>query len=190
MGYSKAYYEANRDKIRAYYMANKDHLEAKRKLRRAKNPEATKAAARRYRIKNMERIREYKHRPETLEARKKHQKSRDPVANRAIHLRREFGITLHEYNALFELQGGVCAICKKPSTGQSLAVDHDHVTGEIRGLLCSKHNQALGAFNDSRNVLSRAIEYLDFPPSRSLGAPLFMQIHRSARSAEAPLKAI
>jgi hypothetical protein len=55
----------------------------------------------------------------------------------------------------------VCAICKRPcSTGRSLAVDHNHETGEVRGLLCKACNQALGLFEDDTNRMTIAIEYL------------------------------
>jgi hypothetical protein len=64
--------------------------------------------------------------------------------------RHNHGITDAEYQAMREAQGGVCALCGQPEihrikgTLLSLAVDHDHVTGQIRGLLCMKCNHALG----------------------------------------------
>jgi len=59
-------------------------------------------------------------------------------------------------------QGGVCAICAKACvTGQNLSVDHDHVTGANRGLLCRKCNMALGIFKDSKAKLARAMTYLE-----------------------------
>lgn len=62
--------------------------------------------------------------------------------------RRGFGITLAEYDKLYEEQSGVCAICREPETTLSrtggtvrrLAVDHDHKTGRVRGLLCHRCN--------------------------------------------------
>ena len=58
-------------------------------------------------------------------------------------------------------QNGVCYICsKKPSDKRALDIDHNHETGEVRGLLCSQHNRAIGLFDDSINLLARAIEYL------------------------------
>jgi len=72
-------------------------------------------------------------------------------------------VGLAEYNALLEIQGGVCAICGSddPKTGgRSFAVDHDHVTGKVRGLLCSPCNRALGGFNDDPVRLQRAVDYL------------------------------
>lgn len=58
-------------------------------------------------------------------------------------------------------QGGVCAICLgPPSAFDCYCVDHDHVTGKIRGLLCSKCNSAIGLLQDDPNVVDRAAIYL------------------------------
>lgn len=54
-----------------------------------------------------------------------------------------YGISLTDFNAMKEQQGNSCAICKK---GRKLVVDHDHTTGEIRGLLCARCNGILGDF--------------------------------------------
>ena len=83
-------------------------------------------------------------------------------------LKKAFGITIDVYEAIFDYQGGVCAICGKAETAinngskeiQALAVDHCHKTGKIRGLLCSKCNTGLGNFNDSKILLQTAINYL------------------------------
>src|SRR6266404_1578474 len=69
--------------------------------------------------------------------------SQTAEARRSNRLKR-FGITLEEYDRLFELQLGGCAICKQISGGKRLAIDHDHDTGEIRGLLCVSCNTAIG----------------------------------------------
>jgi len=58
-------------------------------------------------------------------------------------------------------QGGVCAICKrKPDKGKPLCVDHCHVTGMVRGLLCHKCNMVLAFGNDDPDILRAAIAYL------------------------------
>jgi hypothetical protein len=60
-----------------------------------------------------------------------------------------------------KIQDGRCAICrKKPQTGRRLSVDHDHKTGEVRGLLCTLCNQGLGYFKDDPGRLGAALEYL------------------------------
>ncbi len=79
---------------------------------------------------------------------------------RNAHLRREFGITTEHYEQLLNTQKGVCAICKESKQYKLLAVDHDHTTGIIRGILCENCNRALGMFKDDENRLQNAIEYL------------------------------
>lgn len=78
-------------------------------------------------------------------------------------LQRLYGITPDDYVTLFRAQEGACAICHKPETveGRSLAVDHDHETGEVRGLLCFRCNTALGKFNDDPQLLRAAAAYLE-----------------------------
>jgi len=73
---------------------------------------------------------------------------------------KKFGITIEEYESLSQEQNNACAICKKEEINKSLAVDHCHASGKIRGLLCAKCNQALGLFNDDIKTLNTAIEYL------------------------------
>lgn len=74
----------------------------------------------------------------------------------------KYGITLEQYNEMFALQAGSCAICKKHQSElqKALAVDHCHTTQMIRGLLCSTCNIGLGYFQDSETSLLAAIEYL------------------------------
>lgn len=86
---------------------------------------------------------------------------------KAYHFKRTYGISLEDYDVMLLEQGGVCAICGKEEThrGRSgnitpLAVDHNHVTGEVRGLLCHACNTTLGNVNDSVEILENAIAYL------------------------------
>lgn len=62
-------------------------------------------------------------------------------------------------------QSDRCAICKKKATTRKLAVDHSHITGQIRGLLCGACNVGLGMFKDNPAFLIRALEYLQTPKS-------------------------
>ena len=75
---------------------------------------------------------------------------------------KEFGITLIEYNNLFEQQAGTCLICKKHQVNfkRRLAVDHCHTTGIVRGLLCSNCNLMLGHAKDNIETLQAGISYL------------------------------
>lgn len=81
---------------------------------------------------------------------------------RNAHLLRSFGITSEQYDELLKQQGSVCAICRRQQADRRrrLAVDHDHNTGRIRGLLCDPCNQILGIANDDPKLLARAIEHL------------------------------
>lgn len=81
-------------------------------------------------------------------------------------LRRVYGMDVADYDALLKEQDGVCAICGEgevvtsPKKVISLAVDHDHVTGAVRGLLCHACNTGLGKFKDDQELLNKAIHYL------------------------------
>lgn len=90
----------------------------------------------------------------------------NPNHYREKHLKKKFGIDILEYQKLLDKQNGVCRICKQPETAirkgklQPLAVDHNHTTGEIRGLLCNNCNIGIGNFKDDESLLFSAIAYL------------------------------
>jgi len=75
----------------------------------------------------------------------------------------EYGITLEHYNNMLEQQQNRCAICPEVQSDDfnALSVDHDHKTGQIRGLLCNSCNRGLGFFRDDIALLKKAIEYLE-----------------------------
>ena len=83
-------------------------------------------------------------------------------------LKRTYGITPAEYDAMFAAQGGACAICgdtemptdKRTGKPYDLAIDHDHTTGKVRALLCPSCNNGLGCFRDDTQRLQAAISYL------------------------------
>lgn len=72
---------------------------------------------------------------------------------------RRYGLSLADFRALQARQGNVCAICRRPA--RMLCIDHCHVTGRVRGLLCRKCNSALGLYDDDPRLLHAAIEYLE-----------------------------
>lgn len=76
-------------------------------------------------------------------------------------LRRNFGITIEEYNALLEKQNGVCAICQSKHKTMRLSVDHCHKTGKVRGLLCGRCNTGIGMLLDSPELVTAAKKYLE-----------------------------
>jgi hypothetical protein len=85
-------------------------------------------------------------------------KSKEQVGGeRTYHLRRRYGVTGEEADALLAAQGGLCAICK---VAPAVHVDHDHVTGAVRALLCFNCNGGLGQFNDDPVVLHAAAYYV------------------------------
>ncbi len=77
--------------------------------------------------------------------------------SRNYHLQRRYGITAAEVDAMRDEQGGLCALCRERPAQH---VDHDHLTGKVRGMLCSCCNQGLGNFRDRADVLQAAIAYL------------------------------
>jgi hypothetical protein len=81
-------------------------------------------------------------------------------------MRREYGITLNEYQNLITQQGGGCYICgrTKEPDGRRLSIDHDHNTNKVRGVLCYSCNKGLGLFYDDTHRLEKAIMYLENPP--------------------------
>lgn len=82
-------------------------------------------------------------------------------------IKRTYGITADDYYEMLEKQDCKCAICGSEQvnnmrvSSNKLFIDHCHTSGEVRGLLCSKCNHALGLFNDDVNLLHSAIEYLN-----------------------------
>ncbi len=77
----------------------------------------------------------------------------NPERVRYNHVRLHYGLSPEEYDDLTK----ECAIC---GAVNNLHVDHNHKTGEVRGMLCNRHNLAIGLFNDDPNLLRRAIQYL------------------------------
>ena len=75
-------------------------------------------------------------------------------------LRTKFGISVKQYNDLLTSQNGVCAICKKSQRSRKLAIDHNHITGKVRGLLCNTCNRAIGYLHEDITLMKAAIKYL------------------------------
>jgi Recombination endonuclease VII len=79
----------------------------------------------------------------------------------------KFGLTLDSFSAMKEAQNDACAVCKRPEQinhtkgkKRELAVDHCHLTGRVRGLLCNACNTGIGKLKDSPQLLEAAIMYL------------------------------
>jgi hypothetical protein len=78
-------------------------------------------------------------------------------------LKSQYNISVEEYSAMYNSQEGKCPICNRHQDELKVAmcVDHDHITGNVRGLLCTKCNLRLGTFNDKIEDLKAAIVYLE-----------------------------
>lgn len=89
------------------------------------------------------------------------------LANHSKRVQETYGLQPGEYELLLDNQDGKCAICFRKPGAKRLAVDHDHTTGEVRGLLCRGCNRdVLGHLREDWNSLQRAIDYLHNPPAR------------------------
>ena len=80
--------------------------------------------------------------------------------DRLNNLKSSWGLTQEDYDNMLENQGGVCAICLGPPDREHYCVDHNHETGEIRGLLCNACNRGLGFLRDNTDIVTRAARYL------------------------------
>jgi hypothetical protein len=95
--------------------------------------------------------------------------SRSKESVRGRNLKHKYGITLEEYKKMFKEQGECCLICRTTENTVSgdrfskisFAVDHDHSSGKVRGILCNQCNRALGMFKDRKDILESAIKYLE-----------------------------
>ena len=129
------------------------NLAAKAERYRA-DPEKAIARVRKWQQENAERLHAYQ--------RERRQRPDVKAKERAGHLRRKYGISPEEYEALLHAQGGRCAICRRePNPKISLHVDHDHELGTVRGLLCVRCNNGIALFDESHEVLRDIAAYLD-----------------------------
>lgn len=128
------------------------HL-AEKKQRYQADPAKYKAMVKRWQQANAERLNAYRRQLNATPERKR--KQRDG------YYRRTFGISADEFDAMLGSQGGGCAICGVvPERAASLHLDHDHVSGDLRGILCLSCNQGVGKFRDDPALLERAATYV------------------------------
>jgi hypothetical protein len=129
----RAYYERNKERLRKY---NAEHARKKR----ASDPERARKIQRDWGARN---------------------KARREETARKHFLRKKYSLSVEDYERLLTQQGGRCAICEGKNKTRRLAVDHCHVSGKVRALLCSKCNSGIGQFDESRDLLLKAISYLE-----------------------------
>jgi len=127
---------------------------AENRQRRANNPEVYKEAGKRRYRKNKARILEYQSKD-----------NKRYIVVYAARIHRKYGLRLDQVSDMLDDQKGCCAICKEslvtPDCNKTYAIDHDHKTGKVRGLLCSLCNQSLGGFRDNTTYIREAINYLE-----------------------------
>lgn len=134
---------------------------------RVDKPEIVKAIQQRTSAKHADKHRArssnwYRQNKEYAKARMAEIRRNNPEKIRDGKLRTAFGIGISEYNSLLKSQDHRCAICgiHESKLTRRLAVDHCHVEGHVRGLLCGLCNTGLGAFKDSTELLKFAINYI------------------------------
>jgi hypothetical protein len=155
--YDKQYYKDNKERLneynRQYHKDNKENVLKQKREHYANNKKKFSKRAKKYRADNAEKLKKAK--KEYNATHKKETKNRN--------LRNTYGMTIEQYEYMFNVQEGKCDICGKHQNEikQPLNVDHDHETNEIRGLLCSKCNRLLGDSNDSPETLLNAVKYLN-----------------------------
>ena len=87
--------------------------------------------------------------------------------SRKTRIKNRYNLSIEKFDEMIKKQNNKCAICNQPEFKirygkiQSLAIDHDHLTGKIRGLLCNNCNRAIGLMHDSIETLKNAVAYLE-----------------------------
>jgi hypothetical protein len=150
----KAYLEAHREEFRAWqkkwYLANREKINAQQQLRNSvpANRERIKAYCKAYYIaKGREKAKAYR--------------LNHPEEGRARYRIKHYDLSPAEYDAMFLRQGGACAICKKAEwNSKGPYIDHDHVSGKVRGILCHRCNTALGHVLDDPIIAQAMTDYL------------------------------
>ena len=147
--------ECHRARKKIYRETNKEKLALKKSISYQANKEYYQKKHKQWRLDNPEKIKAYN--------KKKYHKNK--AAMREKKLQEAYKISLIEYNELFILQNGRCGICNKHQRElkKRLHVDHNHTTGQIRGLLCNKCNLGLGTMGDSVESIKKALIYLGEP---------------------------
>ena len=140
----------------AYYQANKERIKAKSQEYRLADPERDKAMKAAY----------YQAHKDEIKARAKawsRQNPIDPEQRRRHLLKTRYSLTIEQYDDMLKAQDGGCKICgtDRPGKKGRFHIDHNHSTGEVRGLLCHYCNVSLGGFKDNPDLLRAAATYVE-----------------------------
>ncbi len=144
----------NKKRQKEYYQKNKEEIKAERD-----KPE-NKFKAKAYYENNKEKILE--------KAKEDYPKNKERMnkQSKEAHLKKNYNLSIEDYNKMVERQGGVCAICRKKEISiqngkpQKLSVDHDWKTKKVRGLLCKNCNTTLGNLKEDISLFYKCVEYL------------------------------
>lgn len=166
LAYQRLWRQKNPDKIREYEHRNyNNHAEQRRDKTRkyyAKHPEKAKAASAKWRLRNLDRINK------THANWKAKNREQFLARKRRGHLA-VYGLTEETFNEMLSSQGGVCAICHNaPSSKRRLHIDHDHNSGRVRALLCTRCNCAIGLAKENPETLRSLAGYLELHCDSSL----------------------
>lgn len=127
---------------------------ALRAAQRAANPDKIRAQGRAAALRRRARD------PEKIRKLRRQWDAANPEKVRAYSLASRYGLTHFEFDVRCVAQNNACAICRASFAETKPCVDHDHGTGEVRGILCHNCNRMLGLAKDDEQTLQRAIEYL------------------------------
>lgn len=155
--YKREYYENSKASRKIYVAKNREFILAYQKEWRQKNKAHMARLQKEWRDNNKDYVNSYQ-----KEWSNKNPSLKKKYAKNA-NLKTTYNITLEQFNEMREKQDYCCLICKKHESEfkRGLSVDHDHATGEIRGLLCDNCNGGLGKFKDNILFLQTAIDYLN-----------------------------
>jgi hypothetical protein len=95
-----------------------------------------------------------------IKSKEEGQIERKPLKHYKYLIKRQYGLNEDQFYDLIDFQGNKCGICKIPLDKVQINIDHDHETGQIRGILCDKCNRSLGLLLDSPIIILKAIEWL------------------------------
>jgi hypothetical protein len=156
--------EQRREADRRRYAANREVICARKREQRKANPDKVKAIRRKYREANRDRINTQQRAWRDANP-DKCRKYRDAQKENAQAQRRENSIgkgAAGHFAQQLAKQNELCAICSRPlDKGWHTHLDHNHVTGQFRGILCRFCNTGLGFFSDSVDTMQKAIDYLN-----------------------------
>jgi hypothetical protein len=154
-GYSPSCNDCNKEAQRRWYQNNKAKAKTKAKVRYAANKDAI----------NKKRKEKHSANPDVIRKQKRdhYRNNKDKHREYAWRAAGMKDMTVARYDKMLDEQDGCCAICKTHHSelSRKLSVDHDHVTGVVRSLLCDNCNRAIGYLKESVTIMQSAINYLN-----------------------------